>query len=90
MMIKRGEFRDEAEQNAFIAAMPPKAAKALKHHMQVAKSREFAEFDIRRGKLFLVDENRLKMPRLTGCADATACPSADGEPRRGIGRPSRI
>jgi hypothetical protein len=64
MMIKRGEFRDEAEQNAFIAAMPPKAAKALKHHMQVAKSREFAEFDIRRGKLFLVDENRLKMPRL--------------------------
>jgi hypothetical protein len=64
MMIKRGEFRDEAEQNAFMATMPSKAAKALKHHMEVAKSREFAEFEIRRGKLFLVDENRLKMPRL--------------------------
>jgi hypothetical protein len=64
MMIKRGEFRNEAEQNAFIATMPSKAAKALKHHVEVAKSREFAEFDIRRGKLFLVDENRLKMPRL--------------------------
>ncbi len=32
--------------------------------MQVAKSREFVEFDIRREKLFLVDENRLNMPRL--------------------------
>jgi hypothetical protein len=63
-MIKRGEFRDEDEQNAFITTMPSKAAKALKHHMEVAKSREFAEFDIRRGRLFLVDENRLEMPRL--------------------------
>jgi hypothetical protein len=32
--------------------------------MDVAKSREFANFEIHKGKLFLVDENRLKMPRL--------------------------
>ncbi len=64
MMIKRGEFRDEIEQNAFLASMPSKAAKALKHHMKVQKSREFGEFEIRRGKLFLVDQNRLGMTRL--------------------------
>ncbi len=49
MMMKRGEFRDVNEQDVFIAAMPAKAAKALKHYMEVAKSRQFAEFDIRRG-----------------------------------------
>ncbi len=64
MMIKRNEFRDEAEQDAFLKTMPAKTAKALKHHMDVAKSREFGEFEIRSGKLFLVDVNRLKNPRL--------------------------
>src|SRR5260221_106079 len=64
MRIKRGQFRDKNEQDVFIATMPAKAAKALKHYMEVAKSRQFAEFDVRRGKLFYVDENRLKMPRL--------------------------
>lgn len=50
MRIKRQrhEFADEAEQNSFLAGMPPKAAKALKHHIDVAKSRTFADFDIRR------------------------------------------
>ncbi len=51
MMIKRNEFRDETAQNDFLAGMPPKVAKALRHHMDVAKSREFADFDIRKGKL---------------------------------------
>ncbi len=64
MMIKRNEFRDEAAQNDFLASMPPKVAKALKHHMEVAKSRNFADIDIRKGKLYLVDTNRLKNPRL--------------------------
>jgi hypothetical protein len=64
MGIKRDEFADEAAQNAFLVSMPPKAAKALKHHMEVTKSRAFAEFEIRNGKLYLVDTNRLKNPRL--------------------------
>jgi hypothetical protein len=64
LMIKGGEFRDVAEQEAFLATMPPKMAKALKQHMDVAKSREFSEFETRNGKLFFVDENRLKNPRL--------------------------
>ncbi len=44
MMIKRGEFRDDSEKNAFVATMPSKAAKALKNHMETAKSRDFANF----------------------------------------------
>jgi hypothetical protein len=64
MKIKRLEFRDEAEQDAFLKSMPPKMAQALKQHMDVARSRIFAEFEIRKGKLFLVDENQLKNPRL--------------------------
>ncbi len=63
VMIKRGEFRDVAEQDAFLASMPPKVGKALKQHMDVAGSREFGDFEIRNAKLFLVDTNRLKEPR---------------------------
>ena len=73
MMIKRQEFRDVEEQNAFLKAMPAKMAKALKHHMGVTKSREFAEFEIRKGKLFLVDANRLK---ILGCAWWCRCACA--------------
>ncbi len=36
-MIKRNEVRNE--QNNFLAGMPPKAVKALKHYMEVIKSR---------------------------------------------------
>ncbi len=64
MMIKGGEFRDRAEQDEFLAAMPPKAAKALKQNMEAAASREFADFEMRNGKLFFMDTNRLKDPRL--------------------------
>jgi hypothetical protein len=64
MMIKRNEFRDKEMQDEFLRGMPPKVAKALKHLMDVAKPREFADLDIRKGKLYYVDKNRLQNPRL--------------------------
>ena len=63
VMIKRGEFRDVAEQDAFLASMPSKVGKSLKQYMNVAGSRDFDEFEIRNAKLFFVDTNRLKEPR---------------------------
>ncbi|MES2626245.1 MAG: hypothetical protein V4628_13255 [Pseudomonadota bacterium] len=53
-----------AGQDAFLETMPPKVRKALKQYMDVEKSREFSDFEIRSEKLFFVDTNRLKNPRL--------------------------
>ena len=63
-MMKLGQFRNEAEQEAFLEAMPEKWAKALVYHMSSTDSRAFEEFEIRKGKLFMIDENQLKQPRL--------------------------
>ena len=63
VMKKRAEFRNAAEQKDFLAQMPQKAAKALQYYMKTT-SDALADFEIRNGKLFLIDKDQLNNPRL--------------------------
>jgi hypothetical protein len=62
VMFKRAEFPSSAEQKQFLEQMPRKMFKALQLYMKSEPN--FAHFDIRNGKLFLVDQDQLKNPRL--------------------------
>ncbi len=63
-MVKQREFASEQAETEFLAAMPKKAASALLHYMAEMGSRDFADFEIRNGKLFHSEHDELAGPRL--------------------------
>ena len=61
--VKRKELSSAAEQKQYLEEMPRKAAGALRYYMK-DKPNGFADFEIRNDKLFLVELDQLKAPRL--------------------------
>jgi hypothetical protein len=65
LKVKRGELPRREEQERLLKTLPNKVAAALRYYMETqAKSRDFEEFEVRKGKLYRKDKDNLGYPQL--------------------------